>query len=260
MWNIGYELWSEVVAFHIQHHNMRKASGKLVKTVGEKKSVLLPAGMRFIIFSNDPAQRTFLTAGWEEGLSIESPGALEGNPQKGSQIGSFLLETLQAVVLAVVLYFLIDTVIARVYVLNLSMVPTVTPGEQLIVNKMIFRTGNYQRGDIIVFHYPQDPREDYIKRLIGLPGDVVKAENGAISVNGQVLNEPYCSSPVSYTGEWLVPEDAFFVLGDNRNLSSDSHSWGFAPVENVVGKALAVYWPLAEIKPLQHADLVQAAN
>lgn len=193
-------------------------------------------------------------------LSSESLGASEAAPEKHNQVSSFLLETLQTIILAVVLYFLIDSVIARVRVENLSMVPTLQPGEFLLVNRMASRIGNYHRGDIIIFHFPQDPQEDYIKRLIGLPGDVVKAENGAVSVNGQVLDESYISNPVSYSGEWLVPENAYFVLGDNRNISSDSHSWGFVPAENVVGKALAVYWPITEIRSLEHTDLLSATN
>jgi signal peptidase I len=192
-----------------------------------------------------------------EPVDVPAPAA---PGEKENSLGSFLLETLQTIVLAVVLYFLIDSVIARVRVENLSMEPTLMPGEFLLVNKMAYRIGEFERGDIIVFHYPQNPSEDYIKRLIGLPGDVVKVENSVVYVNDQPLDEPYISSAVTYSGEWVVPENAFFVLGDNRNQSSDSHSWGFVPVENVVGKALVVYWPFAQAKVLRHAELVQAAQ
>jgi signal peptidase I len=181
-------------------------------------------------------------------------------PEGRSTWGSFLLETLQTIILAVVLYFLIDTVIARVRVENLSMLPTLQPGQFLLVNKFAYRFGEAKRGDIIVFHFPQDPREDYIKRLIGLPGDTIIVENGIVSVNGQSLTEPYISAPPTYLGEWKVPENAYFVLGDNRNQSSDSHSWGFVPSANVVGKALLVYWPIGDLKILNSADTVLAAN
>jgi signal peptidase I len=185
---------------------------------------------------------------------------IPSSPETRSTWGGFLLETLQTIILAVVLYFLIDTVIARVRVENYSMLPTLQPGEFLLVNKFAYRFGEPKQGDIIVFHFPQDPQEDYIKRLIGLPGDTIRVENGMVSVNGQSLVEPYISAPPSYSGEWSVPENAYFVLGDNRNQSSDSHSWGFVPVENVVGKALLIYWPLGEMKIFKSMEAVLAAN
>jgi signal peptidase I len=96
---------------------------------------------------------------------------------------------------------------------------------------------------VIVFHYPRNPTEEYIKRIIGLSGDRVKISNGQVYVNDQLIAEPYIAAPPSYQSEWLVPEEALFVLGDNRNNSSDSHNWGPVPMENVIGKALLVYWP-----------------
>ncbi len=176
---------------------------------------------------------------------------------------TFLWEVLQTLLMAVVLYFLIDTVVGRVRVENISMQPTLHEGQFILVNKLAYREqlgGDFHRGDVIVFHYPRDPQEDYIKRVIGLPGDVVEIGNGEVTVNGQVLNEPYIAAPPNYANSWLVPEGQIFVLGDNRNQSSDSHSWGFVPVENVIGKALIVYWPLAELKILNQVPGVSAAN
>jgi len=134
------------------------------------------------------------------------------------------------------------------------------PGELLLVNKLAYRLGEPHTGDVIVFHYPGNPAEDYIKRLIGLPGDEIKVEGGLVYVNGQPLEEPYISAPPSYRGVWEIPEDSFFVLGDNRNQSSDSHSWGFVPKENIVGKALIVYWPIDQIKTLTYQHIVNAAR
>ena len=171
-----------------------------------------------------------------------------------------LSETLQVIVLAVLLYFLIDTFIARVRVENISMLPTLKPGEFVIVSKIAYRTGSIQRGDVIVFRYPMNPREDYIKRVIGLPGDQVEIRGGVVYVNSQPLVEPYISGPPGYEGTWEVPDGQLFVLGDNRNQSSDSHSWGFVPIENVVGKALVVYWPPSEVKLLTPPNVVSAAH
>ncbi|HEY9088455.1 MAG TPA: signal peptidase I [Anaerolineaceae bacterium] len=185
----------------------------------------------------------------------------EPEPQR-SNAGwvSFLLETIQTIVLAIALYFLIDSVVARVRVENISMEPTLMPGQFLLVNKLSYRMGDFQYGDIIVFHYPPDPTEDYIKRVIGVPGDEVRIANQQVSVNGYTLDEPYISQDPQYEGTWKVPPDYLFVLGDNRNQSSDSHSWGFVPVDYVVGKALVVYWPFSDMKLLTRPTVVNAAN
>jgi signal peptidase I len=173
---------------------------------------------------------------------------------------SFLLETVQTILMAVVLYFLIDSVVARVRVENISMEPTLFPGEFLLVNKLSYRLGSVNQGDIIVFHYPQNPQEDYIKRVIGLPGDVITIGNNRVMVNEQLLNEKYIAAEPLYNGKWQVPEGSLFVLGDNRNQSSDSHSWGFVPMQNVVGKALVIYWPINQMKVLTQPIVVNAAN
>jgi signal peptidase I len=190
---------------------------------------------------------------------IESQEPPEPKKETGSGWVSFLLETLQTIVLAIVLYFLIDTVIARVRVENISMLPTLQPGEFILVDKISYHFKEADIGDIVVFHYPQNPREDYIKRVIGLPGDHVKISNQHVFVNDRMLTEAYLAAEPTYEGEWDVPEDAIFVLGDNRNQSSDSHSWGFVPKENLIGKALLIYWPLGELKLLTQPDVVIAA-
>jgi signal peptidase I len=172
----------------------------------------------------------------------------------------FVWEVLQTLIMAVILYFLIDVVVGRVRVENISMEPTLQEGQFILVNKMAYRLGDFQRGDIVIFHYPKGPEEDYIKRVIGLPGDTLRIQDGRVEVNGQVLDEPYIAAPPSYNNAWTIPEGQIFVLGDNRNRSSDSHSWGFVPVELVVGKALVIYWPLDDLKILNQAPGVSAAN
>lgn len=180
-------------------------------------------------------------------------------PQRGS-LRSFLIEILQTIVLALVLYFIIDSVLARVRVENVSMKPTLQPGEFILVNKLAYRLGDVSRGDVVIFHYPLNPSEDYIKRVIGIPGDIVSVQNEQVTVNGVVLDEPYIMAPPHYNNTWTVPEGEIFVLGDNRNSSSDSHDWGFVPLENLVGKALVVYWPLDQVKVLTHPNVASAAN
>ncbi|HEX2981106.1 MAG TPA: signal peptidase I [Anaerolineaceae bacterium] len=183
-------------------------------------------------------------------------------PKKSVRSGclSFAIDTLETIVLAVVLFLGINAISARVRVENISMLPTLQPGEFLLVNKLAYRIGSPQVGDVIIFHYPKNPEEDYIKRLIGLPGDTVKVTGGTVYVNDMPLTEPYISAPPAYEGSWTVPEGNFFVLGDNRNQSSDSHSWGFVPQENVIGKAIFIYWPLENVKTLSHPAVVNAAQ
>lgn len=193
----------------------------------------------------------------ENPLSNDLETPQEPAPQQKSSSGA-VREVLQTLILAVVLYFLIDLVVARVRVENISMLPTLQPGEFVLVNKMAYEMGDFERGDIVVFHY--SPEEDYIKRVIGLPGDEVTVGNGQVVVNGQLLNEPYISAPPQYTGTWNVPDGSLFVLGDNRNQSSDSHRWGFIEEDSVIGKALVVYWPIDEVKILSHPLIVKASN
>lgn len=171
-----------------------------------------------------------------------------------------VIETIEMIVMALVLYFLIDSVVARVRVQKISMDPTLVPGEVLLVNKLAYKFGEIEHGDIITFHYPVEPDLDYVKRIVGKPGDEVIVRDGSVWVNNQILYEPYISSPPEYEGVWDVPEDALFVLGDNRNPSADSHIWGFVPLENVIGKAFAVYWPLNKIRGLSTPDVFAAGQ
>jgi len=155
----------------------------------------------------------------------------------------FFLDILETVILAVVLFFGINAVSARVRVDGFSMRPTLEDGEYILVNKLAYKTGEAARGDIIVFIFPVNPQEDLIKRVIGLPGETISIHNGVVSVNGVPLTEPYIASPPAYDGDWVIPEGQLFVLGDNRNDSRDSHQWQFLPLENVIGKAVLIYWP-----------------
>ena len=179
---------------------------------------------------------------------------------EGGKISTFLLDLVQMLIVTLVLYVLIDAVIGRVQVESISMLETVKPGELLMVSKLAYRNENYQRGDIVVFHFPGNPNEDYIKRVIGLPGDTITVQDEQVYINGYALTEPYIREAPQYNGEWTVPADALFVLGDNRNQSSDSHDWGFVPYENVFGRALMIYWPLDEFTILARLVPVMAAT
>jgi signal peptidase I len=91
-------------------------------------------------------------------------------------------------------------------------------------------------------HFPNDRSRDFIKRVVGVPGDHIEVGDGEVTINGVTLDEPYVNAAPSYSGTWDVPEDSYFVLGDNRNNSSDSHNWSFLPRDDIVGKAWIIYW------------------
>jgi signal peptidase I len=208
-------------------------------------------------------QYNFLNAGGsletlqQEEKSEETPVA-DGQPLEPERVNwkRFTLDIIETLVLAVVLFLGINAISARVRVDGFSMRPSLEDGEFVLVSKLNYRFGAVERGDIIVFHYPLNPDQELIKRVIGLPGDYVVVRDGLVSVNGQKLDEPYIAAAPLYAGEWSVPEQQFFVLGDNRNDSSDSHSWGFLPSENVVGKAVVIYWPPALWDVIQHEQLL----
>jgi signal peptidase I len=189
---------------------------------------------------------------------------------------NFAQEVLETLGLAVLLFLVINVISARVRVDGFSMRPTLQDGEFVLINRLAFQLGNFRRGDIIVFRPPMYPEtdffrrllglpnisddyEDYIKRIIGLPGDTVKITNGTVQINGTLIGEPYIAAAPAYSGEWTVPADNLFVLGDNRNNSADSHAWGFLPEKNVLGKALVIYWPFANWKVLKSNLAVPAA-
>jgi signal peptidase I len=180
--------------------------------------------------------------------------------EKRSGFLRFLVDILETLVLSVVLFVSINMISARIRVDGASMEPTLVSGEYVIVNRLSYRLGSPQQGDIIVFHFPRDPKEEYIKRVIGLPGDEVEVKNGTVYVNGQLLNESYLKVKMDYFGTWRVPEGQLFVLGDNRNNSSDSHDWGTVPNDYVVGKAVLVYWPPPAWGLIDHVPLANAAH
>ncbi len=189
---------------------------------------------------------------------MEMPEEKFPEPEKkpSHPVRGFILELLEMVILAVILY--VGIVTARVRVENVSMEPTLVPGEFVMVNKLAYRLGKPYYGDIIVFHY--DPTKDFIKRIIGLPGDLVEVKGGTVYVNHQEFIEPYIADRPDYTGTWTVPADSLFVLGDNRNNSADSHVWGFVAMKEVIGKVTVIYWPLNMARLIKPALVVSAGN
>ncbi|TCS79209.1 signal peptidase I [Tepidibacillus fermentans] len=171
-------------------------------------------------------------------------------------------EWIKSLLIAGILAFLIHTFLfAVVIVSGSSMEPTLHNNERLIMNKIIYKTHPPERGDIVVFHATES--EDYIKRVIGLPGETIEYKNDQLYVNGKPIDEPYLAQErqewqskglllTKDFGPITVPADTVFVLGDNRNNSTDSRVIGPIPMSKVVGKANIIIWPFSRISILQH--------
>ena len=140
-------------------------------------------------------------------------------------------------------YPVINHFSARIRVDGISMEPALPAGAYVIANRMANDIDDLVRGDIVLFRLPRQPEQEYIKRVIGLPGETVRILAGQVTINDQPLTESYITEAPAYEGSWTVPEGELFVLGDNRNSSSDSHNWGFVPEDHLIGKAVFVYWP-----------------
>lgn len=165
------------------------------------------------------------------------------------KFGKLLKETVTTIVLAFILALVIRAYVVEARVIpSGSMLPTIEEGDRVLVNKVIYHIRQPERGEIIVFEAPVNmgvSQDDFIKRVIGLPGDTVEIKNGVVYVNGTALSEEYTAEPPDYNfGPVTIPENALFVMGDNRNSSYDSHLWNeWLRLDKVKGEAFIRYWP-----------------
>ncbi len=159
--------------------------------------------------------------------------------------GSFLREFAETILLTFLIYILVRTFLFENYrVVGHSMDPTLENDQYLMVNKLDYRLHAPQRGDIVVFRDPHDRGRKLIKRIVGLPGEILEIRSGQVFVNGRRLEEPYLADPgLSSQPPIPIPDDSYYVLGDNRSNSSDSRNWGVLPESEIVGKAWLSYWP-----------------
>jgi signal peptidase I len=199
-----------------------------------------------------------------------------------------LREVLETLLFTLLIFFLVRSVIQNFKVDGTSMEPTLHSGQYIMVNRLVyvhFDINTFRRwlpgsrdvepnlaylfhlprrGDIVVFEYPRDTSRDYIKRVIGLPGETIDVRNGQVYVDGVPLEEPYLpESTVTRKGSvslpMKVPHNAVFVMGDNRENSSDSRNWGPLPLERIVGKAWFTYWPRDHWGTIAHGEPTLAA-
>jgi signal peptidase I len=186
------------------------------------------------------------------------------NPEQNPTVGSFLWELVRVILIAFVLMIVFRYFIAEPFIVSgSSMVPNFHNREYLVVNKLKYKFTDPQRGDVIVFKYPKDPSQFFIKRVIGLPGEKVKVENGKVTIfnsehpDGKVLQEPYLPDQNITFGKndtVTVGTDEYFMLGDNRLASSDSRVWGVMPKYDIIGTASFRAFPLNELGVLSFPD------
>ncbi len=187
----------------------------------------------------------------EENIQITST---DTPPEKTPSVGSFLWELSRIVLIAFIIMIGFRYFVAEPFIVSgSSMVPNFHNQEYLVVNKLTYKFGQPNRGDVIVFKYPKDTSQYFIKRVIGLPGEKVKVENGKVFIyneqypDGKVLSEPYLSNQdITFGKNDIVSlgSDEFFVLGDNRLASSDSRIWGILPRHDIVGVAWLRVFPI----------------
>lgn len=179
------------------------------------------------------------------------------------RLGTFILDLLQTVVFAISIFLFIYLLVLQPHkIKGASMEPNFPDGEFLLTDKVSYRFGEPERGDVVVFKAPPDESEEFIKRIIALPGEKVSIKQGNIYINGLSLAESYIgsqliTSPGSFLlagKEIIVPPGQYLVLGDNRPFSSDSRAWGFVAREKITGRAWLIYWPP------QYAGVIEAVE
>ena len=152
---------------------------------------------------------------------------------------------------AVLFFFFVITFVAQAFrVQGTSMQPLLADGERIVVNKFLYRFHDIERGDVVVFWYPKDPSVSFIKRVVGVPGDLVELRAGTLYVNGVAVREDYLKPGFRDSDSYApinVPKGYYYVLGDHRNSSNDSRSWGEVPEKYIYGKAVFRFWPPAKI-------------
>lgn len=167
------------------------------------------------------------------------------------------------ILIAIVIFVSIKTTVQGYEVQHFCMLPNIEDGEFIIVNKANYFFSNPEAGEVIVFWPPEEVRSEvpFIKRVISLPGETVEVKDNKVFINGMPVEEEYIKEPPHYTMQpKKIPPNEYFVLGDNRNSSNDSHYWGTVPRDNIIGKAWFVYWPPERWGLVQHYSYLELAG
>lgn len=219
-------------------------SSKPIPPPKDEQSKFAEIERKGIVMLSSLGRQLDVSSGGPPSNSVFTPNRVEdrcSRCQTAHSLAHKLTEAFLLTMLTVVFRFIVQ----MFRVEGFSMEPTLHHGQCLIVNRVIYCWLHLlQRGDIITFKSPYAPVNTCIKRVIGLPSEKVEVRQGRVYINDQPLDEPYTATLCAYNwGPDIVPRGQYFVLGDNRNKSSDSHSWGWLPDRNIIGKALISYWP-----------------
>ena len=169
-------------------------------------------------------------------------------------------EIIEIITFTLLILFIIRFTVQSFRTDGQSMEPIFHTNEYVLVNKMAYLWQQPQRGDVIVFHYPLDIHRDFIKRLIGLPGDIIHVTSTSVSINGQTIQEPYIRIPYNFeSNSWKLGPAQFFVMGDNRENSLNSRSWGPLDRSYIIGKVIVAYWPFNDVGLINTYPSVYAA-
>jgi signal peptidase I len=169
-------------------------------------------------------------------------------------------EVIETIALTLIVFLVIRFAAQSFRVDGDSMNPGLHTDEFVLVDKASYLFQAPQRGDVIVFHYPLDTQRDFIKRVIGLPGDIINVTSTSVIVDGRTLLEPYISDPSNFGNDtWKLGPNQFFVMGDNRPNSLDSRTWGPLNRSYIIGKAVVVYWPVTDWELINSFPTVFAA-
>ncbi len=160
------------------------------------------------------------------------------------------------IAIAVALFFVLQVTVGAIKIYGTSSFPNIQPGDYILMEKVSYFFREPERGEMIILHAPYTEKTDLIKRVIGLPGDTIEIHNSRVYVNNTPLIEPYVKDPARYEyPKQKIPDNSYFVLGDNRNVAVDSHSGWFVDRSEVVGRAWFIYWPPQRIQPVPNYDL-----
>lgn len=179
------------------------------------------------------------------------------------RLGNFFLDLLEVFVTSFAVFLFVYLLVLQPHkIKGDSMEPNFHDGEFILTNKLVYRFGEPQRGDVIVFKPPVAQEEEYIKRIIGLPGETISIHDGKFYINGKKLVEDYIPNNIPTRGKVFLGEDQnktipqgdYFVVGDNREYSSDSRYWGFITKGDIAGKAWFIYWPIKSIGAIRHGE------
>jgi signal peptidase I len=248
---------------------------------GNEHAIVVAAGQPTAGAEAAPSSEAALGARWAS-ISVTEAPPVERRKPAWLRVGRITRELVETLILALLIFLAVRAAVQNFQVEGSSMDPGLRNGEFLLVNKLLYAEINLdaidrfipfidlpdgsrhifrapQRGDVIVFRFPRDPTRDFIKRIIGVPGDTVEVRNGTVFIDGQPLEEPYLTYKANYSSPPVtVPAGHYFVLGDNRPGSFDSHSWTsyepspdwehppFVPEENIIGQAWLSYWPFED--------------